>query len=207
VLIFNEMLDSIQSSAEAQKRFTSDVSHEIRSPLTSLRGSIEVTLRRKRTPEEYEEMLRSNLADTIRLSKIADNLLFLAKADNNILEFRKQWVDVRKLIENIVEGHKGRISQRGVSIDMDCRENLMLSGDIDLLEQAFLNILDNAVKYTSPGGKVTINAMEDISSISVTVSDKGPALPENEITHIFERFYRGSKAGGTKPGGTAWALR
>ncbi|HXX80879.1 MAG TPA: histidine kinase dimerization/phospho-acceptor domain-containing protein, partial [Thermodesulfovibrionales bacterium] len=86
VMIFNDMMDGIQQSMEAQKSFSSDVSHEIRSPLTSLRGSIEVALRKKRTPEEYEEVLKSNLSDIVRLSRITDNLLFLARADNKILE-------------------------------------------------------------------------------------------------------------------------
>src|SRR3990172_1507485 len=98
------MLDNIQRSMEAQKRFTSDVSHEIMTSLTSSRVSIEVSLRKTRTPEEYEEVLRSNLADIIRLSRITRNLLFLARADNNIIELQKEWFDVKHLLENAM-GH------------------------------------------------------------------------------------------------------
>jgi signal transduction histidine kinase len=103
VRLFNTMLETLQHNIEAQRRFTSNVSHELRSPLTSLRGSVEVALRKKRSPEEYEELLRSVLSDTMRLSRIIDGLLFLARADNNILEFRKQWLDVNQLLKSVVD--------------------------------------------------------------------------------------------------------
>ena len=202
VRMLNDMLDGIQHSMEAQKRFTSDVSHEIRSPLTSLRGSMEVALRKKRSPEEYEELLRSNLSDIIRLSRIADDLLFLAKADNNIVELRKHWFDVNQLLKGIVE----RVRYDGLSIVEKYEENLEFYGDSNILEQAFSNLVHNAIKYTPVGGTVTIVTQREDDSIKIVVSDTGIGIPEGEIPHIFDRFYRVDKERSRKMGGTGLGL-
>lgn len=206
VTIFNEMLESVQRSFDVQKRFTSDVSHEIRSPLTSLRGSIEVALRKKRSPEEYEEILRTNLSDIFRLSKITDNLLLLAKADNNILELGKQWFDINLLLKNIVERMRYNAISAGVTLSEEYYEGLELYVDIDLLDQAFSNLIDNAIKYTRQGGKVTIKTNRESDAITVSVSDTGTGIPEDEIPHIFNRFYRANKERPRKLGGTGLGL-
>lgn len=206
VMIFNDMLDGIQQSMEAQKSFSSDVSHEIRSPLTSLRGSIEVALRKKRTPEEYEEVLKNNLSDIVRLSRITDNLLFLARADNKILELRRQWLDIGHLVERVVEQLKYKALAAGVSIEGKYGENIEISGDVELLEQAFTNLLDNAIKYSRRGGKITVRTEEEEGHITATISDTGVGIPEADIPHIFDRFYRVNKAHSRKLGGTGLGL-
>jgi len=206
VMIFNDMLDGIQQSMEAQKSFSSDVSHEIRSPLTSLRGSVEVALRKKRTPEEYEEVLKNNLSDIVRLSRITDNLLFLARADNKILELRRQWLDISHLVERVVEHLKYKALAAGVSIEGKYGENIEISGDVELLEQAFTNILDNAIKYSRQGGKITVRTEEEEGYITATISDTGVGIPEADIPHIFDRFYRVNRAHSRKLGGTGLGL-
>lgn len=206
VNICNEMLDSVQNSIETQKHFSSDVSHEIRSPLTSLRGSIEVALRKTRTPEEYEELLKNNLSDIIRLSKITDNLLFLAKADNNILEFRKQHLKINHLLGNVVERTRYKADFEGVNISENYYDDLELTGDIDLLDQAFSNLIDNAFKYTPFGGKITVETELEDGVIAVHIKDSGIGISQEDIPHIFERFYRGSKERGGRLGGTGLGL-
>ena len=206
VNILNDMLDSCQRSVESQKRFSSDVSHEIRSPLTSLRGSIEVALRKKRTTEEHEDILRNNLADIIRLSKITDNLLFLTKVDNNILELRRQWFDVKHFMGTVVETFRYKAFSANLSIVEDYQEHLELNGDIDLLEHAFSNLIDNAIKYTPQGGKITIKTYEEDTNITITISDTGIGISEDDIPHIFERFYRVVKESSRKLGGTGLGL-
>ncbi|HMK56560.1 MAG TPA: ATP-binding protein [Dissulfurispiraceae bacterium] len=192
--IFNSMIEDIHSSLEAHKRFTSDVAHEIRSPLTSLIGNTEVTLRRKRTAEEYEELLRNNLTDLVRLSRITDNILFLTKVDNHILELRKQKFDLNEFMRNIVDRFRFK-AERGIITLVERYEErqLELFGDMNLLEQAFSNLIDNGIKYTSRGGSVTIGSSMDDSTVRVTISDSGVGIPEEEIPHIFDRFYRGEK--------------
>ncbi len=206
VRIFNEMLDGIQRSIEAQKRFTSDVAHEIRSPLTSLRGSIEVALRKKRSSEEYEDVLRENLSDIVRLSKITDNLLFLSRADNNILELRMQWFDLGRLLEGSVARLRPKAESAGLSLVEEHREVVEMRGDVDLLEQAFANLIDNAIKYTPHGGSVQVRSQEEDDFVRVIVSDTGMGIPEEDIPHIFDRFYRVSKERSRKLGGTGLGL-
>jgi two-component system OmpR family sensor kinase len=206
VVIFNEMLDGIQRSIEAQKRFTSDVSHEIRSPLTSLRGSIEVALRKRRPVEEYEEVLRNNLADILRLSRITDNLLFLARADNNIHELRVQWFELDHLLENSVARLRPKADSAGLSVREEYQEHLEMRGDTDLLEQAFANLIDNGIKYTPSGGSVHVRAREEDGAVKVIVSDTGIGIPEEDAAHIFDRFYRVNKERSRKLGGTGLGL-
>lgn len=206
VTILNDMLAICQRSIESQKRFSSDVSHEIRSPLTALRGSTEVALRKKRTPEEYEDILRNNLSDIMRISKITDNLLFLTKADNNIFELRRQWFDVKHFMETVVENFRYKVLSADLSINKDYQENLELNGDMDLLEHAFSNIIDNAVKYTPPGGKITVIARKEDANIIITISDTGIGISEDDIPHIFDRFYRVNKESSRKLGGTGLGL-
>jgi heavy metal sensor kinase len=206
VLVLNNMLDSLERFVEAQKRFTSDVAHEIRSPLTALRGSIEVALRKKRSHEDYEDLLRDNLADVIRLSRITDNLLLLTRADNNILELRREWVDVSRLVENIVEKQRGRARSSGVSLEELYTDNLRTVGDGDLLEQAFTNILENAIKYTPSEGTVTIKTSGDEQDVYVCIGDTGIGIPEGDIPRIFERFYRVDEDRSRRAGGTGLGL-
>jgi len=206
VVMFNDMLDGIQHSVEAQKRFTSAVSHEVRSPLTSLRGNIEVALRKKRTPEEYEDLLKTNLSDIIRLSKITDNLLFFTKADNNIIELRRQWFGVAHLLQNIVERLRYKATASGIAISESYEEGLEMFGDLDLLEQAFSNIVENAINYTPSGGTIAVSSKKEDDKVMVAVSDTGLGIPEDEIPRLFERFYRVSKERSRKSGGTGLGL-
>lgn len=202
VYIFKDVVENIKNLSETQKRFTQDVSHEIRSPLTSLRGNIEVALRKRRSPEEYEEVLRSNLFDVIRLIRITDDLLFLARADNNIIEIRKNWFDLNHLLRAIIE----RIDHDAIKIIEDYKEGIEYYGDINLLEQAISNIIQNSIKYTPKGGSVTIATGNEDSSIYIRIIDSGIGIPEKDIPHIFERFYRVDKERSRKMGGTGLGL-
>lgn len=202
VNIFKGIVENIKNLSETQKRFTQDVSHEIRSPLTSLRGNIEVALRKKRSTDEYEDVLRNNLFDVIRLIRITDDLLFLARADNNIIEIRKNWFDVNHLLKAIIE----RLDHYVVKIIEDYKEGIEYYGDINLLEQAISNIIQNSIKYTPEGGTIKISTWDDNSSIYIGISDSGIGIPEKDIPHIFERFYRVDKERSRKMGGTGLGL-
>ncbi|SPQ01149.1 putative Multi-sensor signal transduction histidine kinase [Candidatus Sulfobium mesophilum] len=206
VVIFNDMLDGIQQSVEAQKRFTAAVSHEVRSPLTSLRGNIEVALRKKRTTEEYEDLLKTNLSDIIRLSRITDNLLFFTKADNNIIELRKQWFEVSHILQNIVERLKYRALAAGITIFESYQDGIEMRGDLELLEQAFSNIIENAINYTTSGGTIAVNSKKEDDKIIISINDTGIGIPEEEVPHLFERFYRVNKERSRKSGGTGLGL-
>jgi signal transduction histidine kinase len=165
-----------------------------------------VALRKKRSQEEYEDVLRGNLSDIVRLSKITDNLLFLSRADNNIMELRMQWFDLGHLLESSVDRLMPKAESAGLSIVEKYQEGIEVRGDVDLLEQAFANLIDNAIKYTPSGGSVEVRSIEEDDFVKVTVCDTGLGIPEEDIPHIFDRFYRVSKERSRKLGGTGLGL-
>lgn len=204
--LLNEMVATIKRSVESQKRFTADVSHEIRSPLTSLRGNIEVALRKKRDSDEYERILRNNLSDVMRLSRLTDNLLILSRADDKILSLRRHWFDLSRLLETVVESFRDKALQEEVTLYQEYEPDIDLSGDSDLLELAFANVIENAIKYNRRGGSVTIRSRSDDDSVKVIVSDTGVGISEDQIPHIFERFYRADREQSGKRGGSGLGL-
>jgi heavy metal sensor kinase len=206
VMVINRLLGELRGSLDIHKRFTSDLSHEIRSPLTSLIGNTEVALRKKRSQEEYESLLRDNLVELVRLSRITDNILFLTKADSHLLELRKQRFDVSQLISSVVERFRYRSQRAGVNLVEEHQEGLAVFGDLNLLEQAFSNLVDNAVKYTPAGGSVIVRTERLGDEVIVSVQDTGHGIPEIELPHIFDRFYRAETGQAVKAGGTGLGL-
>lgn len=198
--VLNKLLENVKNFTDSYKNFISDVSHELRSPLTVLRGSIEVALRKKRTTDEYEKILQNNLSSTLRLSKIIDNLLFLSRTDNNLLNLRMEYFDLSNLLKNIVEQRQEIIKSNRLKIVEYYEEHIEIFGDMDLLSQAFSNIIDNAIKYSNPGGTITIKALKTDKNITVTISDTGVGIAEEDIPYIFERFYRAKKDHSSKKG-------
>jgi len=203
---FMEMQDENMKQIESHRRFTSDVAHEIRSPLTALKGSIEVALRRDRTAEEYRDVLRRSLDEVNRLQGIAENLLLLSRADYNIIEMRKEWFDLNELVQSIVDRLKGMIAEKGIVLREEYHEPLEFFGDQGFIDQAISNLLDNAIKYTPRGGVISIRTSCINSSILVAVSDSGPGIPREEQEKVFQRFYRLDRARSRASGGAGLGL-
>ncbi|HDO35502.1 MAG TPA: HAMP domain-containing histidine kinase [Nitrospirae bacterium] len=204
--VLNGMLENIHRQIENHRRFTSDVSHEIRSPLTALRGSMEVALRRTRTSGEYEDLLRRNLQEVNRLQRIAENLLLLSRADYNIIELKKQWFDVNELLTMILERHNSDIISKSLTLIESYREPLEIYGDYGLWDEALNNLVDNSLKYSPDGGTVIIETKTLLRELKISFADNGPGIPEAEREKIFERFYRLDKARARSSGGSGLGL-
>lgn len=199
-ITFNQMISRLQAAFERQRQFTSDASHELRTPLAVMRGDIEVTLRRERAPEDYKRVLTSNLEEIVRLSRLVEDLLMLARADSGRLELRREPVDLNKLCRQMTEYISPLAQQKGQELvykspDGTAAEaEVKTDGDMQRIKQLLLNLLDNAIKYTDFGGNVTLGLKTEGEHAVITVADSGRGIPPEDLPHIFERFFRKSKS-------------
>lgn len=194
VQVLNTMLERLDAAFEAQRRFTSDASHELRSPLTALRGELELALRRERAPEEYRRVLASALEEAERLSCLAEDLLALARSDAGAIEARPRPADLTETIGRIVERHRGRAEARTIRLETDLEPGLRGACDPDLLDRMLTNLIDNALKFTTPGGQVGVAARREGDDLVIVVEDTGAGVRDEDLDRIFNRFYRADAA-------------
>ena len=190
----NDMLARIEQSFEAQRRFTADASHELRSPLSRLRAELEVTLRRPRERARYEEALRSCLSEVERLSRMTDELLMLARLDAGGPPEALRPVDLTAILHEAGKRLAPEALRRNVALVMDIPSELAVNVSPAALSHVVANLLDNAVKFSPLGSEVRVGVAIEGSAVVVAVTDTGPGIPEDEIPQLFERFFRGSAA-------------
>ncbi len=187
---FDQMLDRLQDAFERERRFTADVSHELRTPLTAIKGRISVTLSRSRTPIEYENTLRALEQEVDRLIRLSTDLLFLARLEQGRLRSSPSALVLSDLLDSILEQAQPLAELRHITLSGNIPSGLLIYGDLDYLIRLFLNLLDNAIKYTPIGGKVTLQANVKGAKVWVAVSDTGAGISPEHLPHLFERFYR-----------------
>jgi len=190
-MTFNRLFSRIEEAFERQKRFVSNASHELRTPLTTITGEIEVALMKSRTQEQYEEVLLSVLEEARTLTKLSNDLLKLTQTgDIEGLVIHK--VIVMDLLQAITEECYKRYDKELLNVEMHNSGNLTsmyISGSLELLKIALVNIVDNAFKF-SDGNKVGLILTQDFDSIKITVKDQGIGMTEEELGYIFQPFYR-----------------
>jgi heavy metal sensor kinase len=186
----NRMLARLDEAFQQVRRFSADASHELQTPLTTLRGELEVALRSARTPGEYQETLRSALEEIDRISRLVEGLLILARAESGALRMDRRPVDLAGLVEEVYWRLKVLADERSVELRMAVEEPLVVSGDRDRLRGLLVNLVDNAVKYTGEGGRVLLSLARDRDRARIEVADTGPGIPEEALERIFQPFYR-----------------
>ncbi|MEE8446108.1 MAG: ATP-binding protein [Gemmatimonadota bacterium] len=192
VVVLNSMLARIDATFEAERRFLADVGHEIRTPLTVLRGDVEVALRKRRSREEYEGILKQSLQDIKGVSALADDLIMLARGESGALTPELGPVDAEVLLRRVADKYRGAAKSAGAALEVECDSDAVVIGDRQLLERAIGNLVDNAIKYGADGGRITLTARStDAGDVTLTVSDTGPGIPESERPSLFDRFERG----------------
>jgi two-component system OmpR family sensor kinase len=190
----NDMLARIEQSFEAQRRFTADASHELRSPLSRLRAELEVTLRRPRERAKYEEVLRSCLSEVERLSHLTGELLMLARLDAGGPPEAPVPVDLISILHEAVKRLSHEALLRNVTLAMEVPPEVTVSIASAALSHVVTNVMDNAVKFSPVGSEVRVSVAIEKGAAVVVVSDAGPGILEEEVPRIFERFYRGQVA-------------
>ena len=202
----NDMLERLDASFHQVRQFSADASHELQTPLTILKGEIEVALRSPRTADEYRAVLTSALEEIDRLTRLVDGLLLLARADAGVLRMDRRPVDLTKLVEDVCGQAKVLADARGVVLRPEGMEPLTISGDYDRLRRMLLNLVDNGLKYTPSGGRVGISLRREGPWAALRVADTGIGLSPAEQKKIFERFYRSPEAKSRGEGGAGLGL-
>ena len=190
---FDEMLDRLEKSFSRLSQFSADLAHELRTPVQNLMGETEVALSRKRTPEEYREVLESSLEEFSKLARMIDGLLFLARAERAERAIQSKSLDARKEIEAVLAFHEALAQEQGVRIA--CHGDATLQADSILLRRAVTNLLSNALNYTPRGGSIDVH----ITSLpnrgtEIRVEDTGSGVGPEHLPKIFDRFYRADSA-------------
>ncbi len=198
--VLNKMFADLETSFQSQKRFTADASHELRLPLTILKGEIEVALRHPRTAEEYEEILRQQLETIDRMQRIVNDLLTLARADAGQFELVQSEVDLSLLLQEVGQQHLILFDSQHVRLDMDIEDGLLVMGDGSMLERTVMNLLNNAFKHAPENSCIHLHARAVDYSAIVSVSDEGAGISEEQQQHLFDRFFRADDARCRKEG-------
>ena len=200
----NGMLDRLHHAMAEQQRFTADASHELRTPLAILQSEIDVALRAPETSESARTALRSMREEVVRMTRLVDSLLTLMRADEGGLELVGGDVDLADVARIVRNRFAGGATSSGARITVDA-EPVVVWGDSDRLDQLLTNLIDNALKYAPGEVRVEIRP-DDASHAMVEVSDDGPGIPEQDLEHIFDRFYRVDKARTRSAGGAGLGL-
>lgn len=201
---FNEMLSRIDGIFRAQQQFVADVSHELRSPLTAIRGNLDL-LRRGAADEAtlHAEALGAIDSESARMQRLVSDLLLLAQADAGF-KIRMERVELDTLVLDVFR--QGRAMAGGVNIGLGKEDQAQVMGDPDRLKQLLMNLVDNAIKHTPSGGSVTISLERDEQWVRISVADTGVGIPASDLTKIFDRLYRVDKSRARDKGGTGLGL-
>ncbi len=203
---FNETIARLEASFNRVKQFTGDASHELKTPLTILKGEIEVALRGSGSPEYMKEVLESALEEIDRMSNIVNNLLDLAKADVEVMVSKKEPVRFDTVVTESFELLKRRAVTKNISMAISNNSSLEVLGDGVRLGQLVFNLIDNGIKYNREDGSLDISLEAEGGDAVLRVSDTGLGIADTELPHIFDRFYRVDKARTRDTGGAGLGL-
>jgi heavy metal sensor kinase len=220
---FNEMISRLDQSFRQIKQFSTDASHELKTPLTILKGEVEVTLRKERASHEYEQTLKSNLEEINRMSQIVDDLLLLSKADIGEIRLNKEVINLTEILDEVVAQMNILAQSKTLLIETsNHHEDIHIFGDGLRIRELFLNLIENGIKYTEEGGSIHITFSKDTPLhdksqsgwterkqarfVKIIVSDTGIGIAKEDRERIFDRFFRVDKARSREQGGSGLGL-
>ena len=204
---FNIMSEKLENLDRARNEFVSNASHELKTPLSAIKVLTESLIHMEvDDPSVYNEFLNDINSEIDRLNTIINDLLTLVKIDTEEVQIDQQPVDLVELVKNTLRGLQILAQQKHISLEAFYDDDLTVSGDTVKLQQVISNIVDNAIKYTPDGGRVTVEVYENSGNAVVKISDTGIGIPANDLPHIFDRFFRVDKARSKSTGGTGLGL-
>jgi two-component system heavy metal sensor histidine kinase CusS len=204
---WNGMLARLESAVQRLSQFTADASHELRTPIALIRTTAELTLRRERPSETYRKALREIVAESDRMTRLVEDLLFLARADASLPALPLERLELTPLIRDVCEQGEVLAQNRQVEIAADIPDRpVYVQANDPALRRLLLLLVDNAVKYTPAGGRITVSVGFDPRGTTVAVRDTGIGIPVAALPHVFERFYRVDESRNRDAGGTGLGL-
>lgn len=209
VTTMNKMIRRIKTSIEYMNQFSVSVSHELKTPLTILRGEIELALKSNKTPQEYREILESNYEETLRLINIIERLFYLSKLENSQIKIEKKPTKIKPFIQTIVKAYIKLAEEKNISFILNCEacDDNIVNIDPDLLRQAISNLIDNAIKFSKENSQVNIickKTAEEKTAISFI--NYGEEIPQETLPKLFDRFYRAESSRNRNMGGMGLGL-
>jgi heavy metal sensor kinase len=203
---FNETLARLERAVEEMRQFSAALAHELRTPLAALRGEIEMSLLRRRSPEEDAKGFGSQLEELDKLKRLIDQILTLARAEAGQIPLKRDRVELSALCSTLVDQLEPVAQAKTIDLRCETSGATFVEGDPEWLERLVLNLVDNAVKFTPPGGQVTVRVAAAPDGAAVEIADTGPGIDEHVLPRIFEPFYRGDPARSSAAAGVGVGL-
>jgi len=204
---FNDMASKINQVDEQRRKFVSNVSHELRTPLTSMKIISETLLHQPSWDESvYREFMQDIDGEVSRLNRLVDSLLYLVDLEREELVLETQITYLNYVVQNVVRTLKPLADQKDITIEIEERERLQFHLDQGKIQQCLINLVSNAIKYTPENGNVRISIFKELNDACVSIEDTGIGIPEKDLNHIFDRFYRVDRARARTTGGSGLGL-
>jgi two-component system, OmpR family, sensor kinase len=202
----NDLLGRLQGALARQRAFTADASHELRTPMAVLRGELELATRPGRTREDLAVAVRNAAAEAERLTRLTDDLLLLARGDEDRLSLRRAPTDIGRLLAASAGRAASRLAEAGVTCRVDAQPGTYADIEMGRIRQAVDNLVDNAVRFAPSGSVIVLAARTDGSDVDIEVRDDGPGFPPGFLPHAFERFRRPDSGRSRDDGGAGLGL-
>lgn len=202
----NEMIGRLENAFQRQKQFTSDASHELRAPLAVIEAESSLALQKERPPDDYRQSLETISQEARQMSFLIEQLLSLARADAGKEQWNFTEVNLGKLIGNLSTDVEVLCQEKGLNFQLAQMQDMIVKGDEARLRELLMNLLDNAIRYTTSPGTISISFRREGQMAVVAVKDTGVGIPAEDIPFIFDRFYRVDKSRSRAQGGTGLGL-